>query len=462
MKTTYKVNVWAIKTLKPTADGKKRPKPYGVRWVTAGEEHSEWYKTIKLADSRRSELLQAAKRGEAFDIATGLPESEWPQREPRSLLKLAQEFIDEEWNESAPNTRKRYVDTLAVAVAAFVKRDGSVPDGRKLRRVLTTHLLPTNRRDRQLTDDEARTAEWVVSASRPVSDLAKKVEIGNVLRALGRNLNGTAAASWTTRTRRGVLHHLMEFAIDVEELDANPVTRSKVATHVGSSEVDPRVVLNPKQAPQVLAAVTYAGRREYLYGFFGAMYYAGLRPCEVNRIRKADLRLPDEGQVDEWGEIILEKSASRSNARYTDSGETWEERNLKRRAQGAVRRVPIPPQLVDILRWHLRTFGTTEDGRLFRGSVSGGPVNATVYTDAWDKARKIGLSPEQYDSPLAADPYDLRHAAVSTWLAAGVPAAEVAERAGHTVDVLLKVYAKCLDGQRALSNSKITSMLDPE
>jgi integrase len=43
-------------------------------------------------------------------------------------------------------------------------------------------------------------------------------------------------------------------------------------------------------------------------------------------------------------------------------------------------------------------------------------------------------------------PYDLRHAAVSTWLAAGVPAAEVAERAGHTVDVLLKVYAKCLDG----------------
>ncbi len=70
------------------------------------------------------------------------------------------------------------------------------------------------------------------------------------------------------------------------------------------------------------------------------------------------------------------------------------------------------------------------------------------------------MSPEQYDSPLAADPYDLRHAAVSTWLAAGVPAAEVAERAGHTVDVLLKVYAQCLDGQRALSNSKITSLLD--
>ncbi len=63
---------------------------------------------------------------------------------------------------------------------------------------------------------------------------------------------------------------------------------------------------------------------------------------------------------------------------------------------------------------------------------------------------------------MAADPYDLRHAAVSTWLAAGVPAAEVAEREGHTVDVLLKVYAQCLDGQRSLSNSKITNMLDPD
>jgi len=33
-------------------------------------------------------------------------------------------------------------------------------------------------------------------------------------------------------------------------------------------------------------------------------------------------------------------------------------------------------------------------------------------------------------SPLAGRPYDLRHAAVSLWLNAGVPATEVAERAG--------------------------------
>ncbi|MFI9813199.1 site-specific integrase [Saccharothrix variisporea] len=78
----------------------------------------------------------------------------------------------------------------------------------------------------------------------------------------------------------------------------------------------------------------------------------------------------------------------------------------------------------------------------------------------WKKARALGLSPEQARSPLAGDLYDLRHAAVSTWLAAGLPPAEVAERAGHTVDVLLKVYAKVLDGQREPSNRKIDALLD--
>lgn len=42
-------------------------------------------------------------------------------------------------------------------------------------------------------------------------------------------------------------------------------------------------------------------------------------------------------------------------------------------------------------------------------------------------------------------PYDLRHAAVSTWLNSGVPAPQVA--AGHSVNVLLRVYAKCIVGQ---------------
>jgi hypothetical protein len=46
------------------------------------------------------------------------------------------------------------------------------------------------------------------------------------------------------------------------------------------------------------------------------------------------------------------------------------------------------------------------------------------------------------------------------WLNAGVPATEVARRAGHSVAVLLKVYAHCIDGQAGTVNKHITDALD--
>ncbi len=50
-------------------------------------------------------------------------------------------------------------------------------------------------------------------------------------------------------------------------------------------------------------------------------------------------------------------------------------------------------------------------------------------------------------------------AAVSLWLNSGVPATEVARRAGHGVAVLLKIYAHCIDGQPDAANKRITDAL---
>ena len=120
--------------------------------------------------------------------------------------------------------------------------------------------------------------------------------------------------------------------------------------------------------------------------------------------------------------------------------------------------VPIPPELVAILREHLDRFGPGEDGRLF-STKHGNVIAASTYSRVWELARQLVLTPAQVASPLAGRPYDLRHAAVSQWLNAGVPAPEVAERAGHSVDVLLKVYAKCIDGQEATINARIEEAL---
>ena len=48
---------------------------------------------------------------------------------------------------------------------------------------------------------------------------------------------------------------------------------------------------------------------------------------------------------------------------------------------------------------------------------------------------------------------------MSLWLNSGVPATEVARRAGHGVAVLLKIYAHCIDGQATAANQRIADAL---
>jgi hypothetical protein len=51
---------------------------------------------------------------------------------------------------------------------------------------------------------------------------------------------------------------------------------------------------------------------------------------------------------------------------------------------------------------------------------------------------------------------------VTLGLNAGVPAPEVARRAGHGVAVLLHVYAGCIDGHEQLWNTRIDDALRDE
>jgi integrase len=104
-------------------------------------------------------------------------------------------------------------------------------------------------------------------------------------------------------------------------------------------------------------------------------------------------------------------------------------------------------------------------GRSCRSAVprrTGRSLPSVTYRRAWDRARKAALPAEAYRSPLARRPYDLRHACLSTWLNGGVPATQVAGWAGHSVQVLLRVYAKCLDGRHTIAKRRITDALDDE
>jgi integrase len=126
---------------------------------------------------------------------------------------------------------------------------------------------------------------------------------------------------------------------------------------------------------------------------------------------------------------------------------------------GVGRVVPCPPELTEHLHTHLRAHGTAANGRLFRAMRDDGPLSSSVYGRAWAKARAATFTPEVLATPLAKRPYDLRHAAVSTWLNATGDPTRVAEWAGHTVSVLLRVYAKCLDGGELDARKRVEERL---
>jgi integrase len=102
--------------------------------------------------------------------------------------------------------------------------------------------------------------------------------------------------------------------------------------------------------------------------------------------------------------------------------------------------------------------GAADDGRLFSG-IRGGELATVTYRRARIKSRQDALTAPEQASPLARRPYDLRHACLSTWLNGGVYPTPVAEWAGHSVDVLLRIYAKCVVGQDELSKRRIAEAL---
>ncbi|MEE4596395.1 hypothetical protein V2J94_31660 [Streptomyces sp. DSM 41524] len=124
-----------------------------------------------------------------------------------------------------------------------------------------------------------------------------------------------------------------------------------------------------------------------------------MRPSEAAALTERDCKLPKSG----WGALILAGSRPEVGAGWTDDGESYEVRGLKRRARKTTRPVPIPPVLMQLLRRHLDEYGTAPDGRLFR-AVRGGRVRSTECTEVWQDARREALPHTDFNSLLAEVP----------------------------------------------------------
>ncbi|MEU1674369.1 tyrosine-type recombinase/integrase [Streptomyces roseifaciens] len=446
----------------------RKARPYQLRWVVGGRVSSATFATSALADNRRLELWQAMRRGEAFEIASGQPESEVREaaeaaaaEEPVKWFEFCRKYVAGRWRTSAAKTREGMADGLAAVSLAMVKRGDDVPPDEQLRLAFRWGIVPANSGEEPPA--ELKTAyDWLTTADRPVVDVTDADVFEDVLYRLGYKLDGTPAAGDTYRRRRRALNTVLEHAVVAGELPENPLQRAR-RKHVGSGDVvDPRVLVNAKQARQLLAAVSYVGswnrcRGRRLVAFYAVLYYAGLRPAEAVGLRLSDCHLPDSG----WGTLTLRETRPVSGKQWTDSGERHDRRGLKAREASSDRPVPIPSVLVAILRAHLKEFGTAKEGRVF-GNERGGVVGSSTYWRVWEEAREYALPPDRVESPIAGRPYDLRHACITRWLNAGVPIAEVARRVGNSPEVIHRRYHGCIDGHEEAANAKIAKALEEE
>jgi integrase len=428
---------------------------YRVRWAVDGREHCKSFRSKTLADGFLDGLKDAARDRRPFSPRSGLPDAKTAGGEPVTWYAHARAYAEAKWPSLAPVSRRSVAEALVTVTVALTGTKRGAPEPKVLRTALFAWAFNPATRDQEPPKEITAALEWAARASLPLSSLEDPATVRLALGACARTLDGKPAAGSTQRRKRSVLYNALGYAVELGHLPSNPIDRIQWTTPAVAQTVDRRVVVSPAQARTLLAAVRrLSDRGAHLEAFYACLYFAALRPSEAVMLRETDLHLPSKG----WGRIDLAASASRAGTAWTDHGTARQERGLKHRADHETRTIPIPPELVKILRAHIRRYGTTPDGRIFQ-TTRGGIIQDSAYSAVWADARATALTPAQHNSPLGRRPYDLRHAAVSLWLNSGVPATEVARRAGHGVAVLLKIYAHCIDGQADAANRRITDAL---
>ncbi len=455
---TYDVRVYRIEVYKGA-----KVTSYRVRWKAGHRLWRESFRNAALADSFRSSLLTAARRGEAFSLSTGRPLS-WKRDEPSiTWYELALDYAAAKWPYAAPTHRRSIAESLTDATEAMLAAPDPPWPRADIRTALRTWAFSERLRGNpEPTADLEGIVCWLQTATIPVADLARPgtgtARTRSLLDRISKKKDGTAAAANTANRKRAVLSNVMQYAVETGALAENPLRSVKWTRPRTLKTVDPRTVINVDQAQRLLAAIGRQGPRgERMVAFFGCMYYAALRPEEAVDLRRDNLAsLPEHG----WGEMILTNSEPRSGSQWTDDGRSRQRRELKHRAPGDTRTVPIHPDLVALFTEHLDKYRSGPGGRIFTGP-RGGTFTDRSYLGIFHKARAAAFASAEAGSLLARRPYDLRHAAVSTWLNAGVPAPQVADWAGHSVGVLLRVYAKCITGQQQDAKRRIEEATRP-
>ena len=181
----------------------------------------------------------------------------------------------------------------------------------------------------------------------------------------------------------------------------------------------------------------------------------GARQSEALGLFWEDLELPKERG--EYGSVRIHRQLERR--KRGDAPRRVPLKSARRRPEAAEREVDLHPDLVDLLKIHRAqafSWGTARPDSFVFATASGEPLYYRNASRDLDKAAsRAGLN-DREDVPKLST-HDLRHTAISRWIAHGLDPATVAAMAGDRVDVILSTYVH--EFQRANRKDDIRAKL---
>lgn len=409
----------------PAPGTPKDQRRYRVRWRIDGRDRMRRFKTRAEADRFRVQLQAAVVEGVRFDRQSGLPES-W-LRSTDTWWSWSVEWLGLKWPQWAGHSRRSGVESL-VSVTPHLIRPGAAAAPAELNGWLREVGY---RPGFEVPPGPERT--WLERWSLPLDELAPAA-LESALTAATTRRDGRAMAPSVILRRRNMVKSVLATAVRRGLILSNPMDRLEWRAPSRSVEVDISVLPSVVDVDAIvahIAGLSSGGAR--FAAFFAMIGLVGMRPSEVAGLRVRDLTLPADG----WGTARLRGAIPSPGTRYTDTAGTRDAKGLKHRPKGAVRLVPLPPDVVTMLLAHIDQW-PSDDGLVFTNN-KGRSVTPENYGKVWNRAKSRLWREDHHLSSTT--PYDLRHAAATSMLRAGVAPSEVARRLGHSVDVLLRVYA---------------------
>ena len=419
---------------------------YRVKWAVDGRHKTRSFKTKEQADRLRSHLQQAVRAGEVFDVDSGEPVG-WEQS-AATWWSWSSEWLGLKWPQWAGTSRRSAVESLVAVTPHLVRRGAPAPPTDLTRWLWHVGFVPSTVGGDRLSREVAWLERWSIALREISPEMLE-----TAMTAATTRRDGHPMAASVSRRRFNTVKAVLSAGLRRGLIERSPVDRMVWSLPRNSDTVNVVTLPSISDVAEIVEELANAKMDFAQYAaFFATIGFAGLRPSEAARLRPVDLGLPSAG----WGEALVVGALTSPGARFSVGGEALEEKGLKHRAESETRRVPLPPPLVSRLAWHIDRWSRQDEDLVFLNRRGNGLAPGN-WSRPW---RQLRAERWPAGHPLADTvPYDLRHTAATMMLRAGVMPSEVARRLGHSVEMLMRIYAGVFEDEVVRSNELITGEL---